>query len=274
MNDLSRLALHTITTKPWDLATAVKKYKAAGVTGITVWTDAARGCPGGVTEAAAILRDSGLQRVSYARGGFFTALDESDRRKAIDENKTMIDEAAEMGLPVVVLVSGATPGQSLDTSRAQIAEGIAACLDHAARAGVTMGIEAIHPMYADTRSAINTLAQANDLCERLDHPNVGVVVDVYHSWWDERLEAEMRRAGEAGRLLAFHVNDWKTDTDDFLLDRGLMGEGVVDIKRIRRWVESAGFNGPIEVEIFSNHYWSMDQDAFLAKIVSAYQAHV
>jgi sugar phosphate isomerase/epimerase len=129
-------------------------------------------------------------------------------------------------------------------------------------------------MYADARSAINTLRQANDLCDRLAAANLGVAVDVYHLWWDPDLQAEIARCGRAGRIFAFHVCDWRTPTEDLLNDRGLMGEGCIDIRRIRGWVEQAGFQGWIEVEIFSNRYWATDQHEFLAKIKQAYLRHV
>ena len=125
-------------------------------------------------------------------------------------------------------------------------------LPEAKAAGVKLAIEPLHPMYADTRSAINTLAQANDMAEALNSPWVGVAVDVYHLWWDPALENEIERCGRNNNLLAFHICDWKSPTIDMLNDRGLMGEGCIPIRKIRSWVEEAGFNGFIEVEIFSN----------------------
>ena len=150
--------------------------------------------------------------VSYVRGGFFTALGETERQAAIDDNRRVIDEAEALGAPLIVLVPGATPGIPLGEARNQIADGLAAITAHAEAAGVRLGIEPLHPVYADTRSAVNTLAQANDLAEALDSPTVGVVVDVYHLWWDPDLEAEVARCGQGGNLFAFHVCDWKSPT--------------------------------------------------------------
>jgi sugar phosphate isomerase/epimerase len=143
-------------------------------------------------------------------------------------------------------------------------------MDRAAAANVRLGVEPLHPMYADNRSAINTLAQANDLCDRLAAPNVGVVLDVYHVWWDDRLRQEIERTGRAGRLYALHECDWRTPTEDFLNDRGLMGDGCINLRQIRGWAEAAGFEGFIEVEVFSNRYWETDQNVFLEKIKQAY----
>ena len=141
----------------------------------------------------------------------------------------------------------------------------------ASAAGIKLTIEPLHPMYADTRSAINTLAQANDMAEELNSPWVGVAVDVYHLWWDPFLEKEIKRCGENGNLMAFHICDWKVPTTDLLLDRGLMGEGCIPVKKIRSWVEAAGFTGFNEVEIFSNAWWKEDQSEFLKKIIKAYK---
>jgi len=185
----------------------------------------------------------------------------------------MIDEAAELGAPLLVLVCGAVPGQALTVSRAQIREGIEAILPQAQDCGVKLAIEPLHPMYADDRSAINTLGQANDMTAAIDAPHLGVAVDVYHLWWDPNLEQEIQRCGDLKKLFAFHICDWKTPTEDLLLDRGLMGEGCIDVPRIQGWVEAAGFQGFHEVEIFSTRYWQEYQYGFLTKIKQAYLHH-
>lgn len=269
--DLSQLCIHTITTKPWDIETAAKHFSAAGVKGITVWRDALEGS--NIQQTGRMLRDHDLSIVSLCRGGFFPNKEAAKRQAAIDDNKRAIEEAAQLGTSLIVLVCGADPSQSLEDSRKQIYDGIAAVLPDAAAAGVRLAIEPLHPMYADTRSAINTIAQANDMAEAFDSPWVGVAVDVYHLWWDSCLEKEIRRCGENGNLFAFHTCDWKVPTTDFLLDRGLMGEGCIPVKKIRSWVEATGFTGFNEVEIFSNAYWKEDQAMFLKKIIKAYQEH-
>lgn len=271
LTDLSRLCIHTITTKPWNLEEAAKHFSAAGVSGITVWRDAL--ARRNIRAAGNMLRDQGLQVVSLCRGGFFPSTDSGKRKAAIDDNRRAIQEAFDLGTDMLVLVCGADPGQSLEDSRAQIREGIETVLSDAAAAKVRLAIEPLHPMYADTRSAVNTLAQANEMAEAIQSPWVGVAVDVYHLWWDPSLEEQIKRCGTQGNLFAFHVCDWNVPTRDFLNDRGLMGEGCIPIRRIRRWVEEAGFTGFNEVEIFSTHFWGGDQEEFLEKIIHAYRSH-
>lgn len=269
MNDVSRMCIHTMTTKPWSLAQAIEGYVRAGVPAITVWRQHLE--PYGAKEAGQRLRDAELSVASLCRGGFFPAVSKADRQKALDDNRRAIDEAAEIKAPLVVLVCGAVPGMPLEEAREQIVEGIAEVLPHAQSCGVMLSIEPLHPMYAADRSAVNTLKQANDMVARLASPWVGVTVDVYHLWWDSELETEIRRAGKS--ILSFHVCDWRTQTRDFLNDRGLMGEGCIDIPRIRRWVEATGFTGWIEVEIFSTELWAGEQTAFVERITGAYLAH-
>ena len=264
--------MHTITTKPWPLERAIDEYQRAGVKGITVWRDTLADL--GPARAGERLRQSGLEVVSLCRGGFFPHADPAGREKALDDNRRAIDEAAAIGAPFVVLVCGAVPGQPLAVSRDQIQAGIEAVLPHAEANGVGLAIEPLHPMYADDRSAINTMKQANDMAEAIGHPRVGVAVDVYHLWWDPDLRAEILRCGRGGWLFAFHVCDWKTPTADLLLDRGLPGEGCIDMRGIRGWVEEAGFSGFCEVEIFSKKYWAEDQGEFLGKIQKAFLSAV
>jgi sugar phosphate isomerase/epimerase len=272
MSALNSLSIHTITNKPWSVERCIEAYAAAGIGGITLWRYNFEGRD--PAEVGRRIRDAGLVCTGLARGGFFPAREAAARRAAVEENWRAIDEAAACGAPVLVLVCGAVPGQELEESRRQIADGIAACVDHARAAGVRLAIEPLHPMYADDRSAIVTTAQANDVCDALGSPpEVGIALDVYHTWWDPALEAEIARAGKAGRLFSWHVCDWRTPTEDLLNDRGLMGEGCIPLKKIAGWMSDAGFRGFSEVEIFSHRRWAGDQDLYLAEITAAYRQH-
>lgn len=272
INDFSRLCVHTITTKPWGLEEAVENYLSAGIKGISVWRNVFDVIE--PVKAGDLLKSANMSVVSLVRGGFFPAATESGRKSAVDDNLKAIEEAAAIGAPFVVLVCGALPGQSLELSREQIRSGIEEVLPRAEQLGVKLAIEPLHPMYADDRSAINTLKQANDMCDSIGSSFVGVAVDVYHLWWDPDLEKEIRRCGKSGYLYAYHVCDWRTPTIDFLNDRGLMGEGCIPLKEIRSWVEGAGFKGFNEVEIFSNRWWSRDQNQFLNQIKESYLQYV
>lgn len=272
MPSLDKLCIHTITHKPWSLREVVDNFAREGVKGITVWRDDLLG--GNPVEAGKMIRSRGLEIVSYCRGGFFPAKTQIDRRSAIYDNERTVDEAAALGAPMVVLVCGAVPGQSLTESRRQIVDGIKAVLPRAIDKGVKLAIEPLHPMYADDRSAVNTMQQANDMAEEINSDHVGVAIDVYHLWWDPRLEVEIRRCGRMKKIFAFHVCDWRTPTEHLLFDRGLMGEGCIPIPEIRRWVEESGFKGWNEVEIFSNRWWAHDQADFLKQIKDAYMKYV
>jgi sugar phosphate isomerase/epimerase len=267
--DISKLCIHTITTKPWKIEEAAQHFSEAGVKGISVWRDTLEGR--NIKQTGKMLHDHDLTIVSLCRGGFFPAKDLNKRKLAIDDNRRAIEEAAQLGAPLLVLVCGADPSQPLEESRKQIQDGIGELIPLASAAGIKLAIEPLHPMYADTRSAINSMKQANDMAEELNSPWVGVAVDVYHVWWDPFLEKEIKRCGENGHLMAFHICDWKVPTADMLLDRGLMGEGCIPVKQIRSWVEAAGFTGFNEVEIFSTTHWKENQTEYLQKIIRAYK---
>lgn len=269
--DLSRFCIHTMTTRQWTLEECARHYAACGAKGITVWRNTLAGI--GAAAAGRLVRDLGLSVTSLCRGGFFVADSPARRQEALDENRRCIDEAAAIGAPHIVLVCGAVPGIGLAEARLQTAEALAAILPHAESSGVRLAVEPLHPMYAGDRSAVNTLGQARAICAEVGSPWVGVALDVYHTWWDERLEHEVRECGREGRLFAFHVSDWLTPTVDLLEDRGLMGEGCIPIRRIRGWVDAAGFGGMIEVEIFSRRLWEGDPHEYLERIRSAYLAH-
>ncbi len=268
LSDFSRMCVHTITTKPWSLEQCIEGYTKTGIPAITVWRNALE--PQGLAASAKMLRSSGLRVTSLCRGGFFPAGDSAGRGKALDDNRKAIDEAHAIGAPHIVLVCGAVPGIPLAEARKMIVDGIVAVLPHAKAAGVKLAIEPLHPMYANDRSAVNTMKQANDMVATINSPLVGVAVDVYHLWWDDTLEQEIVRCGKAGAIMAFHVCDWLTPTREMLNDRGVMGEGCINIPQIRGWVEAAGFKGDIEVEIFSTELWQTDQTKFVERIKQAY----
>ena len=211
------------------------------------------------------MRTHGLALSGYCRGGMFPAVDAAGRQAALDDNRRAVDEAKTLDAACLVLVVGGLPGalagaaltRDIAGAREQVRDGIAATLEYAREVGMPLAIEPLHPMYAADRACINTLEQALDLCDALDPARsgaLGVAVDVYHVWWDPKLEAQIARAGRE-RLLAFHVCDWLAKTRDLLEDRGMMGDGVIEIPKIRGWVEAAGFAGYSEVEIFSSLDW-------------------
>ena len=266
---LNRLCIHTATTKPWSLEQCLAEYPKQGATGISIWRQAIEGRDLNVAKRQ--VNDAGLEVVSLCRGGFFAAASNAGRQSAIDDNLRAIDQANAIGATMVVLVCGAVPGQSLIESRQQITDGIAAILPAAKSAGVKLAIEPLHPMYCDERSAVNTMRQANAICDSLGSPDhLGIAVDTYHVWWDPELEEQIAAAGRAKRLFAFHICDWKTPTTDLLNDRGLMGEGCINIQEISDWVDATGFTGHREVEVFSNQWWAADQHDFLKQIIASY----
>ncbi len=273
--DLSRLAIHTFTNKPWNLAQCIDAYTRKGIPALSVWRNLLDPAEGGIglDEASKRVRDSGLAVPALVRGGFFPGADAATRQRAVDLNRQYVDEARTMGAEMVVLVVGAVPGMPLAEARRQVCEGIGHVLPHAAAAGVKLAIEPLHPMYAGDKSCVNRMAEAREICEALQSPWLGIAADVYHIWWDPDLEREIQLAGLQKTLFGFHACDWRLNTRHMLTDRGLMGDGCIDVRGIRRQVEATGFKGFVEVEVFSEHYWAMDQAAYLDLIVERYLAH-
>ena len=273
--DPARLSLNTITAKAWTLAQAIDGCVRHGITGITVWRDRLQEM--GVQAAEKSLKAHGLTVTGLCRGGMFAAADAAGRKAAIADNFRAIDEAQAIGASCLILVVGGMPPGSKDIAgaREQVKEGIAAILAHARQAKVPLAIEPLHPMQAADRACINTLGQALDVCDALDPGQsgaLGVAVDVYHVWWDPQLEAQIARAGRS-RLLAHHLCDWLVPTTDLAFDRGMMGDGIIDLRRIRGLMEGAGYRGYNEVEIFSaRDWWQRDPDEVLTVMKERYAA--
>lgn len=273
--DTSLLSLNTATVREqWNLQQMIDGCMQHQIGGISPWRDQVEAC--GLDEAAQRIRDAGLRVSGLCRGGMFPASSVAGLQANIDDNRQAIDEAAALGAECLVLVVGGLPEGSRDIAKAreQVFDGMSAVLEHARSNQMPLAIEPLHPMYAADRACVNTMKQALDICDRLG-AGTGVALDVYHVWWDPDLEAQISRAGRNGQLLAYHVCDWLVPTRDLLLDRGMMGDGIIDLQKIRGWVEAAGYDGCCEVEIFSSmNWWKKDPDEVLATCVERHQSVV
>ncbi|PNE42405.1 sugar phosphate isomerase/epimerase family protein [Streptomyces noursei] len=282
---LARLSLNQETIRQWSLPELADGCARAGLRGVGLWRAPVRAY--GPRAAARLVRDAGLVVTSLCRGGFFTAEDPAERRAALADNRAAVEEAATLGTGTLVLVSGGLPPGSRDLpgARERVADALAELAPYAAERGVRLALEPLHPMYAADRCVVSTLAQALDLAERFPADQVGVVVDTYHLWWDDTIDAQLARAGgpapttgaEAvpGRIAAFQLADWITPLPEgVLLGRGQLGDGAVDLRRFRARVDAAGYRGPIEVEIFNPSLWSRDGAEVLTEVIARFTAHV
>ena len=276
MLDEDLLSINQVTTRDqWSLKQAVEGYSRQGIHGIAVWRDKMMefGSPKNTRQ---LLKENGMSVSGFCVGGLLTSFDEVTFQKDLDENRRIMEEAAIIESQALIFIAGGLPKGSKDvaSARTRVLEGLSILLPEAKKIGVTIAIEPLHPMLAANRSVLTTMKEANDWCDQLGAgPELGIAVDVYHVWWDPMLESEIKRAGS--RIAAFHVNDWLDDTKDLRLDRGMMGDGVIDIPKIRKWVESAGFNGYREVEILSqNNWWKKPPEEVVKVVKERYQKFV
>lgn len=268
---LARFSINQMTVKQLSLPELVSACTDLGVSGVGLWREPVKSY--GLERTAKLVRDAGLRVTTLCRGGFLTETDPHARVRAIDDNRAAIDEAATLGTDTLVLVSGGLPAGSKDLhgARSRIAEALADLAPYAASRGVRLAIEPLHPMFASDRCVVSTLAQALDLAERFPASQVGVCVDTYHVWWDDRAPAQIDRAGAGGRLHAFQLADWITPLPAGVLNgRGQLGEGSIDLRSWRALVEEAGYGGPIEVELFNDTLWAGGGGGLLAETVAGY----
>jgi len=282
------LSINTATVRKqrgvdWPLTQILDACAARGIRAVSPWRDQVAAA--GLDATAKQIRALGLELSGYCRGGMFTYADATGRQAARDDNRRALDEACLLDAACLVLVVGGLPGalagkaahRDIAGAREQVTEGIATLLADARERGMPLAIEPLHPMYAAERACINTLEQALDVCDALDPQRsgaLGVAVDAYHVWWDPKLQSQIERAGRE-RLLALHVCDWLTPTTDLLNDRGMMGDGVIDLRQLRGWVEAQGFAGYSEVEIFSAaNWWQRDGGEVLDTCIARHRSAV
>jgi len=260
-----KITINQITVSSLSLPEAAAAISSAGFRGITVWRDKVEAT--GIKTSKNIISDHGLEVTGFCLAGLFTQKGRDAVRGQTDDARRSIDIAAELGAKsIVTVVGGLLPeSKSIDEARSVAFDALAETLEHAREARVVLALEALHPMYVPDWSVVNSLKEANDWCDRLG-PGMGMVVDTYHVWWDSTAPAEIARAGKAGRLTDFHVADWLFQTSSLLLDRGIPGEGVIDLRMWQRLMKDAGFDGWTEVELFSERVWAMPAAEALAAI--------
>ena len=283
-NDHRWLSLNTATLrKQGDLAQIIDACARHGIRAIDPWREQVAAV--GQERAGRMMRDAGLDLTGYCRGGLFPS-DAAHHAEMRDDNRRCIDEARALGAPCIVLVAGglpqyarpgSTPSKDIAAARAQVEDALAEMLDYAKQVGQPLALEPLHPAYAADRACVNTTRHALDICDRLDPGRsgmLGVALDVYHIWWDPEVMEQIARAGRDRRVLAFHVCDWLVPTKDILNDRGMMGDGVIDIQRYRAAVEATGYAGYSEIEIFSDDWWARPMDEVIRTCIERHRTVV
>jgi sugar phosphate isomerase/epimerase len=267
---LERLSLNQMTTKQWNVREAIEGCARAGVPAIGLWRE--KVAEFGLQASARLVRETGINVSSLCRGGWFPAASAEARQQRLEDNFRAVEEAAELGADVLVLVCGPAPDRDIAAGRAMVAEALEQLLPYAVQHGVRLGIEPLHPMFAADRSVITTLDEALKLAQRFASPSLGIIIDVYHVWWDP--DIYQRIAEARGSIFGFHVSDWLVPTPDMLNGRGMMGDGAIEIRRLRQAVDLAGYHGPIEVEIFNNDLWRLPGDQLVKLMCERFVEHV
>ncbi|MFG3128659.1 sugar phosphate isomerase/epimerase family protein [Streptomyces tendae] len=271
---LTRFSINQMTVKQLSLPELTTACGDLGIGNVGLWREPVQAY--GVEAAAKLVRDAGLTVTTLCRGGFLTAVDPGERARALADNRRAVDEAATLGTDTLVLVSGGLPAGSkdLNAARERIADALAELGPYAERHGVRLAIEPLHPMFASDRCVVSTLAQALDLAERFPAQQVGVTVDTYHIWWDDRAPEQIARAGAGGRIHTFQLADWTTPLPEGVLNgRGQIGDGAIDMREWKGYVEAAGYTGAIEVELFNEGLWARDGREVLAETAARFAEH-
>lgn len=274
-NDHSALALNTASLghnldgagAGWSPERLIDACAARGYGGIVFWR---REIGPRAVEIGNRVRAAGMQVVGLCRTPYLVG---SEAPRCDDDLRASIDMAADLGAAVLTIVTGGTePGtKGVIETQKRLTERVAAAAPIAAAAGVSLALEPLNPMFGGNRTCIFTVADALAVADRVAAPNVGIAVDVYHVWWDRTLRESL--AAAKGRLLGYHLCDWLENTRHMLLDRGMMGDGVADLRGIRASVEDvAGYTGLCEVEIFSaENWWRRDPSEVLDVIVDRFR---
>ncbi|MCG6121519.1 MAG: sugar phosphate isomerase/epimerase [Microvirga sp.] len=239
-----------------DFAAAAKSAGADAI-GFTVAALDAEGPEG----LARIAGEHGLDISTLNSAGYFTWTDPERARAQERENLRLVEAAARMGAHRLVVITGGTggAGQSLETARARIVDGLSA-LSHRAQAhGVRLALEPIHPVDTIAKGCVNAIRDAVELCERL--PALDLIVDLYHSAWDP----DVWRLDEVapGRVPVVQVCNWFEPGVDAKPERDLPAQGLMDVAGWLAALGAGGYRGYVEMEMFDRHRRGRPVEALL-----------
>ncbi|MBO0766475.1 MAG: sugar phosphate isomerase/epimerase [Hyphomicrobiaceae bacterium] len=270
----SLLAFHQVNVlQKWSMQQFIDGMRRHHIGAIAIWRDKLR--EHGATAVARMLTGTGLHVTSLCAAGLIATPDPGEGASAIEDVKRAIEEAATIGADSLMFVAGGVDprDKNLESTRQRVVDRLAGLTSHARAADIRIALAPLHPMACASRSVLNSLRIANDWCDALEAEDVfGIAIDTYAVWWDPDLPRELARAGK--RICNFHINDWLEDTQDLRLDRGMPGDGLIDIPGIRRMVEAAGYTGHREIEIFSARWWQRDPDEMIRIVKERYHTAV
>lgn len=268
--ELKHFSLNQQSMPCWSIEDAAKACFKNGISWIGLNRNKVKET--GLKETVKILKENNLKVSSLCVGAQFPAISVTERENRIIDNFRAIEEAAELNANVLILTGGALNGCDIISARKMISDGISKIIPYAEQLGVNLGIEPLHPVFAADRSVINTLEQANDIRNLFLSPNLGVIIDVYHVWWEPKLYEQIDKAKDS--IFGFHVNDWITPIIEPFTSRGMMGSGYIDIKKIRKAIINTGYDGPIEVEIFNKDMWESPYEEVLEEMLKSFKEYV
>jgi sugar phosphate isomerase/epimerase len=266
---LGSFSLNQKTIERTSIPELISLCQRFGIESVGLWREPIKAY--GIERTARQVRDAGLRVSSLCRGGFFTAFEPDAWRAQIEENKTALEEAAEIHAPCLILVVGGLSNGSKDLSgaRRQVVDSLGELAPLAESLGVRLALEPLHPMFCSDRSVLSTFEQAVTIAENFPALAVGVVFDTYHVWWEPEIESTLMRS--RNRIAAYQVSDWYLPlASDPLMSRALMGDGTIDFARLHGAVQRAGYVGDVEVEIFNEDIWSADPDQVVATALQRY----
>lgn len=252
---LDRLSINQITVKSWSLEETVRGCARADIHHVGLWLEPIEET--GVDKTARLLAEHDMAVSSVCRGGFFTGETAAARKDARDANRKAVDLTAGIGCDILYLVCGGVPAnKDLIGARRAVHDGIADLVPYAKERGVRLAVEPLNPILCGERSVIVTMAQALALAEPYARQDVGIAVDTFNVWWDPKVLDDIARAGE--RIISYQVCDWLVPLPHPIWGRGIPGDGVIDFPTLTTAVTDAGYDGPIEVEIFNEEIWATE----------------
>lgn len=247
---LSRCGLSEIATPTWTLAEDAAGYADGGFGAIGVWLHKLeRGTIDGffipeatipdrtVAAAAEAVRDAGLRVSHLVLSGFYT---EPELPRRIAHTLHAMKVAAALDAGCVVIAPGRRNGRSYEETRDYAARALSQVFALTPNPGVRLALE---PIIAWQSDYLNTLAEALELAELVDHPNLGVYPDTFHLWRTGTMLEDVERAGS--RIFGVHLND-AVEGDDHA--NRLPGDGELPLVEIVRAIEATGYRGTYDNE--------------------------
>jgi sugar phosphate isomerase/epimerase len=255
-----RVAVSQLTTLRWSLPEALAGYRQGGLPAIGLWLRKLQ--ERGLEQAIEEVRQSGLLVSTVGWIGGFTGGRSGSWEQAVQQGRLALWTASRVGAPAVTVITGPQRTHIRKHARRLVVQALKALAPMAARCGVKLSLQPMHPVYRQSWTFLNSLDDCLELLDQVGDPWVGLAYSPFQLCEESQL---LSRVPELiSRIASVHLSDC-AGPPRCEQDRPLPGEGKLPLAEHVVALETAGFRGLYEIDPWTRDLWKRNPHGLIAE---------